>query len=130
MVENKNFWQTKASKLGLTISFALFIFSINSLLIGFLFSWLLHYLGYTAWILSQETWKILVVISLLIFTLITFSLYVSENWIHYRIIKIQDSIGKNLLLFLSISLALVILLITYYGFSVFFSFLYNYYWTN
>lgn len=121
-------WQTKISKTALVVSFALFIFSVNSLIFGFIASFLLKQMNYTSWILSQETWKILTVISILVFILISFSLYFSENWMNYRIQKIQKAVGKISLLILSVILTITLLAITYYGFSLFFSFLYNEYW--
>lgn len=128
IMDTKLPWQTQASKMSLMISLTLFIFTLSSLILGFFFSFLLNKLNYTNWIISQETWKILAVISLLIFILISICLYFSEKWIDSRIKKTQQAVGKNLLLTLSIILALSLLIITYYGFSLFFTFLYNQYW--
>jgi hypothetical protein len=128
MSDTENSWQLTISKISLVISFALLIFNLNSLVFGFIASFILNKMEYTTWILSQETWKILIGISLLIFILMSLSLYFADSWVNFRVQKIQKAVGKNLLLFLSLLLTICLLGINYYGFSLFFSFLYNLYW--
>ncbi len=121
-------WQSKISKLALTFSLALFVFSICSVVIGLSFSWFAGIFDFDEWFMDLQRWQILVICGVAIFLIMTFSLLVSESWINPRVKEIQNSLNKNLLLVLATILTIIILTICYFGFSMFFTFLLNNFW--
>jgi len=128
MFEGNKPWYLRLSHFSLVVSGSLILFGLISSLISLTFSYLAGVLKYKSWVLTLPSWQVLVVISSLTFLLMTGCLYFAENFINNKTDDLEESVGQRMIVVVSAVLFVSVLVVFYFGFSIFLSFLYNNFW--
>jgi hypothetical protein len=129
MLQNtKSSWKLNFIKWILSVSFAILFFIILAVIFSFFSSLVITLTNYKNWFLLQNSLYLFIIFGLLIFLLMSFSLFVSEKLTIQRIEKFKNTINLNILVLVSIILGLVVLIFSYVSFSFYLSWLYRNFW--
>jgi|GEM_PF-5501660 len=120
---------SKISNFALIGSLSLIIFALISSFTSLIFSFLVTSLGFKNRILDLPDLQNLSFGILLTMILMGFSLFYSQKWLHPRMEEVRESVGQNLLTILSIILSIILLLLFYFGYANFLSFLFTRFWS-
>jgi uncharacterized membrane protein YidH (DUF202 family) len=128
MFEVNKPWYYRSVSFFLSVSGSLVLFGIFSSAISLIFSWLANILDFKASIVNLQEWQVLLVISSSTFILMTICLYLSENYISRKLETLDKNTNSIFLVSISVILFVSVLVLFYFGFSNFLSFLYNNFW--
>ena len=119
---------TKISAVSLLGSLTLLIFAVISSFSSLIISFVIVQFGFKDKILNQSGNQNLVIIILLTMITMALSLFYAKKWLEPRIEEVRESVGTNMLNILSVILSIVLLLMFYFGYANFLSFLFNRFW--
>lgn len=123
-----NLWKLNLTKWILSVSLAIFLFTVLASMFSLLGSWLIILLGYRNWFLNQNSLYLFLFLALAVFLIMSFSLFVSEKAILGKIEKLQNFGNLNALVLISTILSILLLTGCYLGFSFYLSWLYQSFW--
>lgn len=120
---------SKISTVSLIGSLSLIFFALVSGLVSLIFSFIVFQLGFKSRILDLPALQNLSFGILVTMIIMGFSLFYSQKWLHPRMEEVRESVGQNLLTILSIILSIILLLLFYFGYANFLSFLFTRFWS-
>jgi amino acid transporter len=120
---------SKISTISLIGSLSLLIFGFVSAIFSLIFSFSVFQLGFKDDFLNLPWIQNLSLGIILIMVIMAFSLFYAKKWLHPRMEEVKESVGVNLLTVLSIILSIILLLLFYFGYANFLSFLFTRFWS-
>jgi hypothetical protein len=129
MSTNKNSLEIKLIQFFLSASVALILFAISIFLLSFIFFWGVDVLQYQSFFNNLPQWQLSLASGIVIFILMSISLFIAENWLYQKLDTLLNNIGSKQLLALSAVFLIITILAYYFGFSQLINFLYEQFWT-
>ena len=116
------------AQISLIASLSLIIFSTVTLILTFGISFFAKQLGYYNLVVNLQPWLILIFVTLLVFLIMSASIFVSDRVVlkHYN--KLQAKFAFNIFLTISGLLAFVVIIGTYLGLSSFLIYIKQSFW--